>query len=94
MNNVEAKTILAEEIARYRQRSYQELLALLDQSESCERTAASGTVYQIQMQVFYDEEPKRTLRVVGMIDDGGLRTFISPLSDDFIIAPDGSFVGE
>ena len=27
------------------------------------------------------------------IDDGGLRAF-APLSDDFIMAPDGSFVGE
>jgi hypothetical protein len=31
--------------------------------------------------------------VLASIDDGGWSAFI-PLTDDFIIAPDGSFVGE
>jgi hypothetical protein len=30
---------------------------------------------------------------MGAIDDGGWRSF-APLADDFIVAPDGSFVGE
>jgi hypothetical protein len=94
MDEVEAKTILAEELTRYRRRPYEELLALLDQSESFERVSPSGTIYQIEMQVFYDEDPKRTLRVSGAIDNGGWRTLFSPLCEDFIIAPDGSFVGE
>lgn len=33
------------------------------------------------------------IRVIGSIDDGGWRAF-RPLSDDFIRAPDGTFVGE
>jgi hypothetical protein len=33
------------------------------------------------------------VHVLGAIDDGGLRAFV-PLCDDFIMAPDGSFVGE
>jgi len=31
--------------------------------------------------------------MMGGIDDGGLRAFM-PLCDDFIIAPNGRFVGE
>ena len=27
------------------------------------------------------------------VDDGGLRAFV-PLTEDFIMAPDGSFIGE
>jgi hypothetical protein len=33
------------------------------------------------------------LRVLGSIDDGGWRA-LSPLCDDFVLAPDGRFVGE
>ena len=33
------------------------------------------------------------LRVLGSIDDGGIRAFF-PLTDSFIMAPDGSFIGE
>jgi hypothetical protein len=66
---------------------------LIDHSETLERIAPSGAVYQIEMQVFVDDASRQTLLVMGSIDDGGWRAF-SPLCDDFILAPDGSFVGE
>ncbi|HKO61409.1 MAG TPA: hypothetical protein VJV03_09635 [Pyrinomonadaceae bacterium] len=94
MNIVEAKSVLASELSRYRKRSYAELLALIGQPETFERVSQSGTIYQIEMEVFFDDDSRTsTLRVSGAIDDGGLRAF-SPLCDDFLIAPDGSFVGE
>jgi hypothetical protein len=34
------------------------------------------------------------VRVVGCIDDGHLPSAFRPLTDDFIMTPDGSFVGE
>jgi hypothetical protein len=33
------------------------------------------------------------VRVIGSIDDGGWWTF-KPLTEDFILAPDGTFAGE
>jgi len=94
MNTVEAKSLLEVELSRYRRRSYTELLSLLDQPETFERVSPAGTIYQIEMQVFFDDESERTaLRVSGAIDDGGWRA-LSPLCDDFLVAPDGSFVGE
>jgi hypothetical protein len=94
MDKVEAKLILGQELPRYRDRSYDELLSSLKESEYFLRSSPSGTNYQIQIRVFFDDhKAKRNLRVIGTIDDGGWRAF-SPLSDDFIIAPDGSFVGE
>jgi hypothetical protein len=94
MNTFEAKSMLANELSRYRNRSYAELLSLLDQPETFERVSPSGTIYQIEMEVFFDDDSKRsTLRVSGAIDDRGWRAF-SPLCDDFLINPDGSFVGE
>ena len=93
MDKAEAQSLLSQELSRYRELPYAELFSLIDHSETVERTAPSGVNYQIEMQVFVDDVSLQTLRVMGSIDDGGWRAF-SPLSDDFILAPDGSFVGE
>ena len=93
MNKAEAKSLLSQELSRYREIPYAELFSLIDHSETFERAAPSGVTYQIELQVFVDDESRQTLRVLGSIDDGGWRA-LSPLCDDFILAPDGSFVGE
>lgn len=93
MNKAEATSLLSQELSRYRELPYAELFWLIDHSETFERTAPSGVIYQIEMQVFIDDVSRQTLRVLGSIDDGGWRA-LSPLCDDFILAPDGSFVGE
>ena len=93
MNKDEAKSLLSQELSRYRELPYAELFSLIDHVETFERAGPSGVIYQIEMQVFVDDVSRQTLRVMGAIDDGGWRAF-APLSDDSILAPDGSFVGE
>ena len=93
MNEEEAQAILERELAGYRSRSYSELLSLIGHCETVERPSPSGVTYQVEVQVFFDDESERSLRIAGAIDDGGRRAF-KPLCDDFIMAPDGSFVGE
>jgi hypothetical protein len=93
MDKQEARRILGEYLMRYRQRSYQELLTLLDQPETFEVRSGSGVLYQLEFQVFWDDPDTRMLRVLGSIDDGGIRAVL-PLNEDFIMAPDGTFVGE
>jgi hypothetical protein len=44
--------------------------------------------------VFWDDSEHRNLRVMVSVDDGGWRSSLAPLSADFIVAPDGTFVGE
>jgi len=58
-----------------------------------EVTGTSGTHYQIEVEIFWDNKPNGNARVLGLIDDGGIRAFL-PLSEDFIMTPDGSFVDE
>ena len=87
------KHSLSQELSRYRELPYAELFASIDHSETVERTAPSGVIYQIKMQVVIDDAARQTLLVMGAIDDGGWRAF-SPLSDSFILSPDGSFFGE
>ncbi len=93
MDKAEAKTLLSQELCRYRELRYAELFSLIDQGEAFERPGPSGVIYQIEMQVFVDDVSRHTLLVMGSIDDGGWRAFC-PLSDSFILAPEGSFVGE
>ena len=68
-------------------------LDLSIQQDTKEVTGHSGTVYQLEFQAVWDGKKDGNLRIIGAIDDGGLRAFIR-LTEDFILTPDGSFVGE
>jgi hypothetical protein len=97
MDKKEARAILDEEIGKLRKESYTELCKRRDNKEPevKEITGKSGTEYCLEIICIWDD-PKSSngnLRVMCCIDDGGWRAFI-PLGDSFIMAPDGSFVGE
>ena len=92
MNKPEARQLLAAKLTELRRQSYSDLLRFME-PEGLEVAGPSGVTYQLEVEAFWDDEPQRNLRVTVSIDDGGWRAFI-PLTDDFIIAPDGSFVGE
>jgi hypothetical protein len=94
MDKAEALEVLSEEMGRYRKHTYDELKALIDQGVNAYETkAASGTAYQLEIQVYWDGKAGRDVRVIGAIDDGGWRAFV-PLTDDFILTADGEFIGE
>jgi hypothetical protein len=94
MDEPEALAVMSEELALYRVLPYADLLPLIDRSSTVERTGPSGTKYQIQVQVLVDDPKRNTLRVAAAVDDGTFWRAVSPTCTDFIIAPDGSFVGE
>ncbi|HEU4479836.1 MAG TPA: hypothetical protein VFR80_15060 [Pyrinomonadaceae bacterium] len=93
MNNDEAISLLAREMEHYRAKPYAELIQLLDETRYIETTGPSGTPYQVELSVVWDDKSKGDLRVIGSIDDGGWRAFV-PITDSFILRPDGTFVGE
>ncbi len=93
MDQEEAAAVLAEQLKRYRDKSYGALKALIGEVDAYDVTTPEGSWYQIEIQVFWDDKPEGDIRVIGAIDDGGWRAF-APLGDDFIMAPDGSFVDE
>jgi len=94
MDKPEASAILATEVQKLRKRPYCDLVRrLLDKQETFEVTAASGVRYQIELQAFWDDKRAKNLRLIGAIDDGGWSSYL-PLTDNFIVAPDGSFVGK
>jgi len=93
MNIEEARSVLVNELARYRMESYQALQRLLATQDTYEVAAPSGAKYQIEIQAFWDGKRAGDLRVVGAVDDGSWRA-LKPLTDDFIMTPTGAFVGE
>jgi len=93
MDNAEAAALLKAHLAAYRLRPYSELLTMRGKPQVAELRGDSGGRYQVEVEVFWDDRPGGALRVRGSIDDGGWRA-LRPLCDDFILAPDGRFVGE
>jgi hypothetical protein len=88
MNPTEAREILTEQLQRFHEKPWWQLVHLVDAVLTEEITAPSGTTYQLEIQAFWDDQPGGAIRVIGSIDDSGLRAFF-PLCDDFIKAPDG-----
>jgi hypothetical protein len=95
MDNIEAERLLEEHLSKYRAKSYQDLRELIGSAETAEIVGPSGAWYQIEVEAFWDDakRPNELLRVVGAIDDGGVRAFV-PLTRGFLINSDGSFHGE
>jgi hypothetical protein len=93
MDRKEARTVLIGELSRYRAQEHRALQRLLTSQDTYEVRGPSGSTYQIEIQAVWDDQPGGNLRVMGSIDDGGLRAFV-PLNEDFIITPTGAFLGE
>ena len=93
MDKNEARSILKEYVQRYRGRTYQDLLQLMTNVDVYEVHTESGKFYQLEFQAIYDDKKMKHIRVHGSISDRGIRAFF-PLSEDFIISPDGTFIGE
>jgi hypothetical protein len=95
MNNAEARSVLKTELAKYRAKPYRELVTLIGNTQTLEVLASSGATYQIEVEAMWDDpmRPNDVLRVLGSVDDGGIRAFV-PLIDSFLVTPTGEFVGE
>jgi hypothetical protein len=95
MDKQEATLLLERSLHTIRKRSYADLKKMVESGaiETQEVVSDSGKSYQIEIQAFWDNKTRGNIRVCGAIDDGGINAFV-PVSSDFIMAPDGSFVGE
>ena len=54
------------------------------QAEGYEVRGVSGATYQIEINFYWDSEPGETIRVMGSIDDGGIRAY-SPLTESVLV---------
>jgi hypothetical protein len=93
MDEAEAHHILASELNKYRAWKREALVRLIDDRLDYPIKAPSGVTYNMDVQAVWDAEPNEDLRVMVAIDDGGPSVYV-PMVDGFIVAPDGTFVGE
>ena len=91
MDKSEATAVLDQQLASFVRRSYAELVAIVDQPQSAQANGPSGAAYQIEFNVFYDSGRSGDLRIIGSIDDGGLRALM-PVTKSEIMKPTGELV--
>ncbi len=95
VDKAEARRIALDRIAELRRLSYQELHArFLNNPQCLETPGASGAMYQVETEALWDDRKAGHLRVMVAVDDGRGWSAIVPVTEDFIVAPDGSFLGE
>jgi hypothetical protein len=57
------------------------------ENEALEVTGPSGRKYQIEYDIVWDHKPPNgDIRIIGSVDDGGLRAF-APLTDSRLVSP-------
>lgn len=93
MDKVEAKEIAERDLEFYRALSYTEFAAKIGEQENFERITEQGEPYRIEFDFMFDDDEQKTVRVMGIVSYNGW-TDLFPVSNDFIIAPNGEFIGE
>ena len=95
MDETEAREIARGRANGLRSESHADLVAnYLNQSIHEEVVGTTGVRYDVEVQAFWDDVRRPgNLRVFVNVDSGGkaVRTLTT---EDFIMAPDGTFVGE
>ena len=108
MDTDDKHLLLAEHLAEFRAWSYDALAAEIDRTRKehdclyhTEGVFDDGTEWQMEFNVFWDDKRGGDVRVCGDISTEPQRRllrilpiYLPDVTDSFIMAPDGSFVGE
>jgi hypothetical protein len=92
-NEQVAQALIDAELRQLRMLPYSELVALIGKPSVKEILGEDTKLYQLEIEVFWDSKRGGDVRVMVADDDRGWKAF-HPLTDDFIMRPDGTFVGE
>ena len=88
-----ARAIAEERLKELRKLSYRELVKWVGQV-SCDRiNGPDGEEYQVETEARWDSKTGGDIRVIVAVDGPGASAFM-PLTADFIMSADGSFIGE
>jgi len=95
MDKVEARRLLDEQLAAYRSQGYEDLAKKVSSTIAFQTLGPSGVEYNVEVMFLWDSPGKKVnVRVIAAVDDGQLPRALVPMSDSFIVTPDGSFLGE
>ena len=90
----QAQAWVAAEISRWRKVPYAELVAREGEALHVDMRDQRGKVWIRETQFFWDDRKRWSIRVTVDVWDPSRRISRSVAIDAFILAPDGSFVGE
>lgn len=76
MNNEEANALLQQHLDRLEAQGFEALAQRAGDSEVLQEQGPSGTEYQLELDILWDDKPGGAIRVIASIDDGGLRAFL------------------
>jgi hypothetical protein len=94
MSREVASIVISDKLKALRRLSYEELVSRMKQPPFTEFVdGPDGERYQIEVQVFWDSKKGGDVRVIAAVDGGGVSAW-KPMSGDFILSPQGLFVGE
>ena len=93
MNIDVAYVLIDAELRRLLELPYSELIKLVGAREVKEVFGEDGTSYQVQVKAIWETTRNKDVRVIVSVDDGGWRA-LRPLTQNFVMRPDGSFVEE
>jgi hypothetical protein len=86
MNRTEAMAILKKHLDLLISSGYLALSMRTGENQAFEVKGESGVTYQIEVDIFWEKQPDGAIRIVGSIDDGGLRAFL-PLTESRLVEP-------
>jgi hypothetical protein len=88
-----ARSIITNKLQELRKLSYNSLSKLVGEI-SCDCVdGPDGKEYQVETETRWDSHKGGNIRVMVAVDGPGISS-LTPLAEDFIISPSGSFVGE
>ena len=93
MNEEIAYVLIDMELRRLFELPYSELIKMIGTPEAKQVLGEDGISYQVEIEAFWDIARAEDVRVIVSVDDGGWRALV-PLTQTFVMRPDGSFVDE
>jgi len=84
--------VLDARLAELKAKPYAELKALLNNPDCFEGTDASGQIYQIEWEAFWESAPEGNLKIIASIDDGKLLSNIVPVTLAYVVTPEGKIL--
>ena len=93
MSRDEARDLLVTHLTGYRSYPYSRLAELVGSVETADVRGPDGTEYQLEVEFYWDDKKNGDIRVIAAIDGGSISSF-RPMTESFIKAADGTYVGE
>jgi hypothetical protein len=84
MDRTEATTILRQHLDRIEALGYEALCARIGDVKVLATQGKTGVEYQLEFNILLDHRTNGVIRILGSINDGGLRAFV-PLTDSRLV---------